>query len=104
MNTVINPLILLVSPLDAVLYTLTLPHHPKGNDMTTPHENEYLAAIAGMADHTMPPAQQPAPGDFVSGTTAGKRWSGRVEWIDGNRMTIDVGGGWVAVPVTDITH
>ena len=104
MNTVINPLILLVSPLDAVLYTLTLPHHTKGNDMTTPHENEYLAAIAGMADHTMPPAQQPAPGDFVSGTTAGKRWSGRVEWIEGNRMTIDVGGGWVAVPVTDITH
>jgi len=69
------------------------------------HENEYLAAISGMADHTMPPAQQqPAPGDFVSGMTAGKRWSGRVEWIDGNRMTIDVGGGWVAVPVTDITH
>ena len=36
------------------------------------HENEYLAAISGMADHTMPPAQQqPAPGDFVSGMTAG---------------------------------
>ena len=71
---------------------------------TDPHHNEYLAAISGMADHTMPPAQQPAPGDFVSGMTEGKRWSGRVEWIEGNRMTIDVGGGWVAVPVTDITH
>ena len=104
MYAVINPLILLVAPVDAVLDTLTLRHHTKGNDMTTPHENEYLAAIAGMADHTMPPAQLPAPGDFVSGTTAGKRWSGRVEWIEGNRMTIDVGGGWVAVPVSDITH
>ena len=105
MNTHFNPLILLVSPLDAVLYTLTLPHHTKGNDMTTPHENEYLAAVSGMADHTMPPAPQPpAIGDFVCGETAGKRWSGRVEWIEGNRMTLDVGGGWVAVPVTDITH
>ena len=105
MNTVINPLILLVAPVDAVLPICTLPHHTKGNDMTTPHENEYLAAIAGMADHTMPPAPQPpAIGDYVSGITAGKRWSGRVEFIDGNRMTLDVGGGWVAVPVTDITH
>ena len=73
--------------------------------MTTPHENEYLAAVSGMADHTMPPAPQPpAIGDYVSGITAGKRWSGRVELVEGNRMTLDVGGGWVAVPVTDITH
>ena len=105
MNTHFNPLILLAQPLDAVLYRLTLPHHTKGNHMTTPHENEYLAAIAGMADHTMPPAPQPpAIGDFVSGETAGKRWAGRVEIVEGNRMTLDVGGGWVAVPVTDITH
>ena len=105
MNTVINPLILLVAPVDAVLPICTLPHHTKGNDMTTPHENEYLAAIAGMADHTMPPAPQPpAIGDYVSGITGGKRWAGRVEIVEGNRMTLDVGGGWVAVPVTDITH
>ena len=106
MNTVINPLILLVAPLDAVLDTLTLPHHTKGQGMTTDaHNNEYLAVIAGMADHTMPPAPQPpAIGDFVSGETAGKRWAGRVEIVEGNRMTLDVGGGWVAVPVTDITH
>ena len=68
------------------------------------HNNEYLAAIAGMADHTMPPAQAPAIGDYVSGITGGKRWAGRVEIVEGNRMTLDVGGGWVAVPVTDITH
>ena len=105
MNTVFNPLILLVAPVDAVLALCTLPHHTKGNRMTTPHENEYLAAIAGMADHTMPPAPQPpAIGDYVSGITGGKRWAGRVEIVEGNRMTLDVGGGWVAVPVTDITH
>ena len=68
------------------------------------HEPEYLAAVAGMADHTMPPAQLPAEGDFVSGITAGRRWSGRVEWIEGNLPSIDVGGGWVAVPASDITH
>jgi hypothetical protein len=106
MYAVFNPLILLVASVDSGLFTCTLPHHTKGNDMTNDvHHNEYLAAIAGMADHTMPPvSQQPAPGDFVSGMTAGKRWSGRVEWIEGNRMTLDVGGGWVAVPVSDITH
>jgi hypothetical protein len=55
MYAVINPLILLVSPLDAVLYTLTLPHHTKGHNMTTPHENEYLAAIAGLHEQTVSP-------------------------------------------------
>ena len=105
MNTHFNPLILLVYPVDAVLPICTLPHHTKGNDMTNDaHNNEYLAAVAGMADHTMPPAQAPAIGDYVSGITGGKRWAGRVEIVEGNRMTLDVGGGWVAVPVTDITH
>jgi hypothetical protein len=36
--------------------------------------------------------------------TAGRRWSGHVEWIDGDRLTIDVGGAWLAVPAKDITH
>jgi hypothetical protein len=67
------------------------------------HGREYAAAIAGMAE-TYGTNQPPAVGDFVSGMTAGRRWSGHVEWIDGDRMTIDVGGGWLAVPVKDITH
>lgn len=71
---------------------------------TSPHENQYLAAIAGMPEHTPSPRTEPAPGDFVSGETAGRRWSGRVEWIEDGRMTLDVGGAWLAVPVTDITH
>lgn len=74
------------------------------NDTHVGH-NEYLAAIAGMSDHTMPPRQPPATGDFVSGCTAGRRWQGRVEWIeDDGRIVVDVGGAWVAVPVNDITH
>jgi hypothetical protein len=43
-------------------------------------------------------------GDFVSGTTAGKRWSGRVEWQDGEWIAVNVDGAWVRVPVSDITH
>jgi hypothetical protein len=76
---------------------------------SSPHENEFLAAIAGLPEQTVSPSldqkrQEPAIGDFVSGRTAGKTWQGRVEWIEDGRMTLDVGGGWVAVPVADITH
>jgi hypothetical protein len=71
---------------------------------TDPHHNEYLAAVAGMADHTPSPATLPAEGDFVSGCTAGRRWQGRVEWVEGDRLTVDVGGAWLAVSVHDITH
>jgi hypothetical protein len=68
------------------------------------HENEYAAAVAGMADHTMPPAvpQEPAVGDYVSGVTAGRSWSGHVEWVEGDHMCVNVGGGWLSVPVADI--
>ena len=74
-----------------------------------PGENEYLAAVSGLHEQTPSPRldqkrQEPAVGDFVSGRTAGKEWRGRVEWIADGRMTIDVGGGWLAVPVADITH
>lgn len=73
-----------------------------------PHYAEYLAAVSGMHDHTPSPAPQraePAVGDFVSGVTAGKRWSGHVEWIDdASRIVINVGGAWVACDPQDITH
>lgn len=72
-----------------------------------PGDNEFLAAISHLHEQTPSPApqrQEPAVGDFVSGRTAGKAWQGRVEWIADGRMTLDVGGGWVAVPVADITH
>ena len=85
----------------------TLPHYSKGNRMTNDaHHNEYLAAIAGMNDtYGWREAKSlPALGDFVSGCTAGKRWSGRVEAIDSDRMTIDVGGAWITANVADITH
>jgi hypothetical protein len=71
---------------------------------TDPHQNEYIAAVAGMADHTPSPVSMPAEGDFVSGCTAGRRWQGRVEWVEGDRLTVDVGGAWLAVSVHDITH
>ena len=73
---------------------------------TSPAENEYLAAIAGLGEQTPSPANRVtyAVGDFVSGCTAGKRWSGYIEWTDGDRLTLDVGGGWLAVSARDVTH
>ena len=76
---------------------------------TSPHENEYLAAVSGLHEQTPSPpldqkCQEPAVGDFVSGVTAGKRWSGRVEWINGAEICVNTDGSWVYVPVADITH
>ena len=71
------------------------------------HEREYLGAVAafresaGWHDTTNTPPTL-AEGDFISGTTCGKRWSGRIEWIDGDRLTVNVGGGWLAVPAADV--
>jgi hypothetical protein len=73
---------------------------------SSPAENEYLAAVDGLGEQTPSPANRVtyAVGDFVSGCTAGKRWSGYIEWTDGDRLTLDVGGGWLAVSARDVTH
>lgn len=70
---------------------------------TSPHENEYLAAVGGLHEQTPSPRTY-AVGDEISGCTAGKFWSGRIEWIDGDRITLDVGGAWLAVYSGDVTH
>jgi hypothetical protein len=71
-----------------------------------PNHNEYLAAIAGLPEQT--PSRtvrnEPAVGDFVSGLTAGKRWSGRVQACYRNWLAIDCDGAWLTVPPQDITH
>lgn len=73
-----------------------------------PHLPEYLAAVGGIHDQTPAPGQPRtyATGDFVSGISKGKRWAGRIEWIydSGLEACIDVGGGWLNVPLKDITH
>jgi hypothetical protein len=72
---------------------------------TSPAENEYLAAVAGLHEQTVSKQHEPAVGDFVSGTTAGRRWSGRVEWINtNNEICVNTDGSWVYVPMADITH
>lgn len=77
---------------------------------SSPHENEYLAAVSGLHEQTPSPrldqkCQEPAVGDFVSGRTAGKAWSGRVEWVnEQGEMCINGCGWWAYVPVADITH
>ena len=74
---------------------------------TSPAENEYLAAVAGLHEQTLSPAQktrEPAVGDFVSGRTEGRYWSGRVEWVTGREICVNTGSSWEYVPVNDITH
>jgi hypothetical protein len=70
------------------------------------HKNEYAAAVAGMQETYGNPKQEHAVGDFVSGLTAGRRWSGDIEWFsdDGKTMVVNVDHSWVTVPVADITH
>ena len=71
------------------------------------HENEYAGAIAGMAETygwRDTGNTQPAVGDFVSGLTAGRRWSGHVQAVEGDRMVVDVEGAWLSVSTRDITH
>lgn len=76
-------------------------------DACDAHHAEYLAAAAALHEQTPKPEarrQDPAVGDFVSGITEGRRWSGHVEWVNGRTMCVNVGGGWVSVPVAHITH
>lgn len=67
-----------------------------------PHLPEYLAAMEGMHEHTPAPRRTYAVGDFVNGTTAGKRWAGRIMEIDDTRAAIDCDGAWIVVPPSDI--
>jgi hypothetical protein len=73
---------------------------------SSPNENEYLAAIAGIHDQTPRSTcrNEPAVGDFVSGCTAGKRWSGHVMAYHGRWLAIECDGAWLSVSPQDITH
>jgi hypothetical protein len=73
------------------------------------HDREYAGAVAGFRESAGWNDTQnttPAVGDFVSGLTAGRRWSGHIEWFsdDGKTMVVNVDHSWVTVPVADITH
>lgn len=70
------------------------------------HAREYAGAVAGFRESAgcHDTTNTPAVGDFVSGLTAGRRWSGHVQTIDGNRMVVEVSGAWLIVSVEDITH
>ena len=73
---------------------------------TSPAENEYLAAVAGLPEQTVSPSKPVtyAIGDFVSGMSGGKRWQGRIWNVEGDRLSIEIDGGWLAVSAKDVTH
>ena len=64
-----------------------------------PGDAEAAAAAAGMQQtygHAF------AIGDLVSGVSAGRSWSGRITEIDGERLTIEGDGFWLAVQASDV--
>jgi hypothetical protein len=65
---------------------------------SSPHENEYLAAIAGLGEQTQSPANRVtyAIGDTVSGRWHdGTHWTGKVIWIDDDGMlAVESQGSW----------
>jgi hypothetical protein len=71
---------------------------------TSPAENEYLAAVAGLSEQTVSPRTRVtyAIGDFVSGMSGGKRWQGRIWNVEGDRLSIEIDGGWLAVSAGDV--
>lgn len=72
----------------------------------SPHENEYIAAASSLHEQTISPRPQslPAVGDFVSGCSAGRNWSGYVQRIESGHMVVEAGGCWLSVDPQDITH
>lgn len=74
--------------------------------MTDPHHAEYLAAAAGLCEQTPSPcpARHLAVGDWVNGSTKGKRWSGRIVAIHGTRLDIEADMAWLVVDAADVTH
>jgi hypothetical protein len=92
--------------LDTQVYRRTLRNPQEITPMNDPHDQEYVAAVAHIHEQTprATRAQEPAVGDFISGCTDGRRWSGHVEWVERGFVCVNVGGGWVSVPTYDITH
>ena len=78
------------------------------NDLTTrcPGDAEYAAAASALHEQTISPAafHLPAIGDFVSGYTAGRRWSGYVQAVEPGRMVVEAGGCLLSLDTKDITH
>jgi len=87
------------------------------------HFREYAAAADALRDQTPDPFSNiaaddgaaldvfcgsqrslPAVGDFVSGMTRGKRWSGHVLTVEPGRLAVECAGAWIVVDPADITH
>jgi len=67
-----------------------------------PGDAEAAGAIAGMQETY---GRHFAVGDFVSGQTNGKPWSGRIEWIDDDGgLVVNNGRSLIARNPDHVTH
>lgn len=66
-----------------------------------PHLAEYIAAAAGLHEQT-PSGHGFVEGQEVRGTSGGKSWTGTILAVDGNRLHVEIDGGWLAVDALDV--
>jgi hypothetical protein len=64
-----------------------------------PGDAEAAAAAAGLRETY---GHHYAVGDLVNGRSGGKDWSGRITEIDGERLTIEGDGFWLAVQASEV--
>ena len=70
--------------------------------MSDANQNEYLGAVAGMAEtygHKLP-----AVGDWVNGVSSGKAWAGYVMSSEPGRIAVECGGAWIVVPESHLAR
>jgi hypothetical protein len=77
--------------------------NPSMDATNDPHANEYRAAVEHIREQTSPPAVAWKVGQPVSGTSAGRRWSGTVAALGGRMLMVDIDGATLYVPAADAT-
>ena len=89
--------------IDGALFIRTLRIPQEITPMSSPSDNEYLAAVAGLHEQTIS-RRTYAVGDYVSGRSGGRHWSGHIVAIEGDRIDIEAAGAWITTTTKDITH
>ena len=67
------------------------------------HENEYAAAVAGMAEtYGATPRRLPAVGEQVHGVAGGKRFASEALKVSEHQVTVGVDMAWIILDPSDL--
>ena len=68
-----------------------------------PGDDEYLGAILQYQEQFLSPSPRiPQIGEHVAGISGGRAWSGTVEHVANERITVNCGDAWVNAPLSDV--